>query len=47
MGKHKASIPPNVDCGDYYIVTNADKVIMTGNKLEKNVQKAYRISWRS
>lgn len=34
-GKHKAIYTPNVDCGDYVIVTNADKIVVTGNKLEK------------
>lgn len=32
-GKHKVTYTPNVDCGDYVIVVNADKVDMTGNKL--------------
>jgi len=41
MGKHKAIYSPNVDCGDYYIVTNADKVIMTGNKLEKKMYRKH------
>ena len=39
MGKHKNIYSPNLDCGDNFIVTNADKVIMTGNKLET---KTYR-----
>lgn len=34
-GKHKAIYTPNVDCGDYVIVINADKVKLTGNKLEQ------------
>lgn len=33
-GKHKPSYTPNVDCGDFVIVTNADKIVMTGNKME-------------
>lgn len=33
-GKHKPSYTPNVDCGDYVIVVNADKIVMTGNKME-------------
>ena len=33
-GKHKVSYTPSVDCGDYVIVINADKVVLTGNKLE-------------
>ena len=33
-GKNKAYYTPHVDCGDYIIVINADKVVFTGNKLE-------------
>ena len=31
-GKHKTDFTPHVDCGDYVIVINADKVQLTGNK---------------
>lgn len=31
-GKHKASFTPHVDCGDFVIVINADKVKLTGKK---------------
>ena len=37
-GKHKINFSPNLDCGDYIVVTNARKVSMTGNKL---VQKKF------
>ena len=33
-GKHKPTYTPNVDCGDFVIVTNADKIELTGNKLD-------------
>lgn len=33
-GKHKPTYTPHMDCGDYVIVTNADKVHFTGNKLQ-------------
>ena len=33
-GKHKPTYTPNVDCGDYVIVINAEKIEMTGNKLD-------------
>lgn len=33
-GKHKATFTPHIDCGDYVIVVNAEKVKLTGNKLE-------------
>ena len=32
-GKHKPSFVPNLDCGDYVVVINADKVKLTGKKL--------------
>ena len=32
-GKHKPTYTPHVDCGDYVIVINAEKVKLTGNKL--------------
>ena len=36
-GKHKAYYTPHVDCGDYIVVINAEKVALTGNKLaDKN-----------
>ena len=34
-GKNKAYYTPHVDCGDYIIVINADKVKFTGNKMEE------------
>ncbi|MBU0629695.1 MAG: 50S ribosomal protein L13 [Candidatus Margulisbacteria bacterium] len=33
-GKHKTLYTPQTDCGDYIVVVNADKVRVTGNKLE-------------
>ncbi|MDO4665272.1 MAG: 50S ribosomal protein L13 [Actinomycetaceae bacterium] len=41
-GKHKPIYAPHIDCGDYVIVINADKVVLTGNKLDN--KKAYRHS---
>ena len=32
-GKHKPTFTPHIDCGDYVIVVNAEKVKLTGNKL--------------
>jgi large subunit ribosomal protein L13 len=32
-GKHKPSFTPHVDCGDYVIVINADKIKLTGKKM--------------
>ena len=34
-GKHKPTYTPHVDCGDFVIVVNADKVKLTGGKLDK------------
>lgn len=36
-GKHKATYTPHIDCGDYIIIVNADKVRLTGNKLDKKI----------
>lgn len=38
-GKHKPIYTPHVDCGDYVIVVNAEKVKLTGRKLD---DKKYR-----
>ncbi|MBE0640702.1 MAG: 50S ribosomal protein L13 [Bacteroidales bacterium] len=32
-GKHKTSYTPHIDCGDNVIIINAEKVVLTGNKL--------------
>ena len=34
-GKNKPNFTPNTDCGDYLIITNSNKVKVTGNKLDK------------
>ena len=33
-GKHKATYTPHIDCGDNIIIINAEKVLLTGNKLD-------------
>ena len=33
-GKNKATFTPNVDCGDFVIIINAEKVEFSGNKLD-------------
>jgi len=38
-GKHKPIFTPHVDTGDFVIVINAEKIVLTGNKL---VNKKYR-----
>lgn len=37
-GKNKPTFTPNADCGDHVIIINAEKVVLTGKKLE---QKKY------
>ena len=41
-GKHKATFAPHMDMGDFVIIINAEKVALTGAKLEQ--KKAYRHS---
>lgn len=38
-GKHRPEFTPHVDCGEFVIIINAGKAVLTGNKLE---QKFYR-----
>ena len=38
-GKHRPEYTPHVDCGEFVIIINADKAILTGKKLD---QKFYR-----
>ena len=36
-GKHKPTFAPHADCGDHVIVINAEKAILTGNKLNQKM----------
>jgi len=36
-GKHKPIFTPHMDSGDYVVVVNADKVVLTGGKLDKKI----------
>ena len=36
-GKHKPTFAPHADCGDHVIVINADKAVLTGNKLDQKM----------
>ena len=38
-GKHRPEFTPHVDCGEFVIIVNAEKAVLTGKKLE---QKYYR-----
>jgi len=40
-GKHKPEYTPDVDTGDYVIVVNASKVVLTGNKLDKKIYRRH------
>jgi large subunit ribosomal protein L13 len=40
-GKNKAYYTPHVDCGDYIIVTNCDKISFTGNKMDEKIYDTY------
>lgn len=41
-GKHKPTFAPHMDMGDYVVVINAEKVVLTGNKLDQ--KNYYRYS---
>jgi large subunit ribosomal protein L13 len=41
MGKHRPQFTPNVDTGDYVVVTNAEKIVVTGRKLDQRVKTRY------
>lgn len=43
-GKHKPTYTPNVDMGDYVIVINTDKVVLTGKKLDQKLY-TYHTGW--
>ena len=36
-GKHKPTFTPHVDTGDFIIVVNTDKIVLTGNKLDAKI----------
>ncbi len=40
-GKHKAAFTPHVDTGDFVVIVNADKVRLTGNKLNDKTYNWY------
>ena len=44
MGKNKAIYTPYIDTGDYVIVTNCEKMILTGNKMRDKVFR-YHTGW--
>ncbi|MCL2703765.1 MAG: 50S ribosomal protein L13 [Defluviitaleaceae bacterium] len=40
-GKHKPTYTPNMDNGDYVIIINADKIKVTGNKMDDKVYRRH------
>jgi len=45
-GKNKAEYTPHVDAGDYVVVTNCKKIVLTGNKWNDKIYVSYS-GWRS
>lgn len=43
-GKHLPTYTPHVDCGDHVIIVNAEKVVLTGSKLDNKV-RYYHTGW--
>ena len=41
MGKHRPDYTPHVDTGDYVVVTNAEKIVLTGRKKEQRFKTRY------
>jgi len=41
MGKHRPEYTPHVDTGDFVVITNADKVVMTGRKAEQRIKTRF------
>ncbi len=37
MGKHEPSYTPFLDCGDHVVVVNAEKIVLTGNKMNDKI----------
>jgi len=44
-GRHKASYTPSVDNGDFVVVINAEKIVLTGKKETQNEYMLLRLCW--
>ena len=44
-GKHKVTFAPHVDCGDHVIIINAEKAVLTGNKLTQKYYYRHHSGW--
>ncbi len=42
-GKNKPIFTPHVDCGDYVIIVNADKIKVTGKKMEQKIYRSHSL----
>lgn len=42
-GKHKPTFTPHVDCGDYVIIINADKIVLTGDKWNQKLYYSHSL----
>lgn len=40
-GKHKPTFTPHVNCGDHVIIINAEKIVLTGHKLDQKFHQRY------
>ena len=41
MGKHRPEYTPHIDTGDYVVVTNAERIVVTGRKAEQRILMRY------
>jgi large subunit ribosomal protein L13 len=41
MGKHRPEYTPHVDTGDYVVITNAEKIVLTGKKAQQKFRKHF------
>ena len=41
MGKHRPEYTPHVDCGDFVVVTNCEKIVLTGRKAEQKMKTRF------
>jgi len=41
QGKHRPDYTPHIDCGDFVVVTNAQRIKLTGNKASQRFRKRY------
>ncbi len=40
-GKHRPTFTPNVDMGDHVVIVNAEKILLTGNKMESKLYRRH------